>query len=323
MRTWDFRSAPTLLNYRSMRTRTALLFLVLLLASVAAPLAYAADVPVLDGSFHIVPDASDIDPLCPAGAPLSYGAVMEIIQRFMNAAISFGILICVIIIAWSGFLFITSVTNPESRNKARGMLTNAGIGLLIVLSAWLMVDFVMKVLYSGPDGTEGKFGPWNSILGTGPACIIGRPTQALFTGEITAVEVTAPVVAGQTSDGFFTYQPGIQAQRVHASAKLNTLLSCMATKVPARVGNISSISDSAIINGTKTFQQCAASGCAHTKNSCHYGGSKCVGSSYAVDFGDEQNIPALTAAARACGADYVGNEGNHLHVSVGAGCSCN
>ncbi len=166
--------------------RLLLLILPLLLfVSAVVPVAHAADIPLLDSSFHIVPDAHDLDASCPVGAPLSFGAVLEIIQRMMNAAISFGILIFVIIMTWGGFLMITSVTNPEARSTARGMLTNAAIGLLIVLSAWLIVDFVMKTLYSSTgEDTAGVFGPWNSILNGGKACVLATETKPLFSGPI-------------------------------------------------------------------------------------------------------------------------------------------
>lgn len=305
-----------------------LLIVPVLLLSGIAPMVHAANIPVLDSNFHIVPDAHDLDPLCPVGAPLSYGAVLDTIQRGMNAAISFGILIFVIIMAWAGFQFIMSVTNPEARSHARGMLLNAAIGLMIVLSAWLIVDFVMKTLYigAGNGDTAGAFGPWNSILNGGNACVIAHTPQSLVSGGIyVAPPQQGTGIGGGTGtyDGSFTYQSGIQAQKQHASAKLAGLLSCMATKVPAGVGQISSISDSKIVKNEKTFAQCAQGQCTHTAGSCHYGGKTCVGSSYAVDFGDEQNIPQLSAAARACGADYIGNEGNHLHVSVGSSCGCN
>lgn len=295
---------------------------------VAAPLAHAAATPLFSSDFHIVPNAQDIDPLCPEGAPLSYGAVLELIHRFMNVGVSVGIVVCTLIIMWAGILLITSSTNPEAKSTARKMLGNAALGLLIILSSWLIVDFVMRALYSGEDGTKGKFGPWNSILNGGAACVIARPNQTLFSGSITAavpvVNTIDPGYEGPgTSDGHFTYQAGIQAQKSAASPKLNALLTCMASRVPRGVGQISSISDNQIQTGKKSFQQCAASGCAHAAHSCHYGGKTCIGSSYAVDFGDEQNTATLTAAARACGATYVGNEGNHLHVSVGASCGCN
>ena len=187
-----------------MRTRT-IIFSLLFLTSVFLPgvVALAATMAVLDSSFHIVPSANDLDPACPADAPLSFGAVMEIVQRLVNAGISFGILIFVIMMAWGGFLFITSAVNPESRNTARKMLGNAALGLLIILSAWLMVDFVMKTLYN-PNASAGgtKFGPWNSILGDGPACVLSSTTLPLFSGSITAtpgIRTTPPDESGEGS----------------------------------------------------------------------------------------------------------------------------
>ncbi|MDQ1299941.1 MAG: hypothetical protein QG636_609 [Patescibacteria group bacterium] len=262
-----------------------------------------------------------------------FGGVLAIIQNAINFIIGLSIIVATIIIAWAGGLYMLSATNPESRSTANKMLINAAVGLVIVLSAWLIVDFVMKTLYGG------QFGPWNSILmgDSGDSCVIAKPTSPLFSGDIFAVPgqggsdgATTPPLEG--ADGIFDYQEGISAQARHASQPLNTLLTCMAQRVPANVGQISGISDSRITSGAKTFSQCVVEGnsrqggtCNHGKNSCHYGGSRCTGSSFAVDFGDEQNTGVLSAAARACGADFVNPEGSHLHVSVGQanGCNCN
>lgn len=271
----------------------------------------------------IVPEVCRI---CPCG----FGGVLAIIQNLINFLIAISIIIATLIMVWAGVMYIMSATNPESRSTANKMLMNAVIGIMIILSAWLMVDFVMKTLYGG------QFGPWNTILlgGTGDSCLEEKPVDSLFSGGILAVPgqgytggaTTEPM---EGNDGQFTYQSGIAAQARHASQPLNTLLSCMAQRVPANVGQISSISDSSIANGSKTFEQCVAGGCAHSAGSCHYGGRQCTGSSFAVDFGDgdtgSSNLTYLTAAARACGADFVNPEGTHLHVSVGrsSGCSCN
>lgn len=312
-------------------------YLPLLLAVffLAAPFAHAAGLPLFSSDFHIVPDAHDIDPLCPVGAPLSFGAVLELIQRAMNVGVSVGIVAFTLIFMWSGILLMTSSTNPEAKSTARKMLGNAVLGMLIILSSWLIVDFVMKTLYNPSASFSGKaIGPWNSILQGGGACVIARPPKALFSGSLTAaaptVNPTDPGGTGPvTSDNIFSYDPGIQSQKSTASSELNTLLGCIAGKVPAGVGRISSISDNKISGGQKTFAQCAAEGnqavggtCAHTKNSCHYGGKTCVGKSYAADFGDDQNASVLRAAAIACGADFTGFEGTHLHVSVGKACGC-
>jgi hypothetical protein len=254
--------------------------------------------------------------------------------------ISLGVIAATLALAYAGFVWMTSGGNPEARNKGRDLLLNVVIGLVILLSAWLVIDFVMKTLYN-PDITTSdgnKFGPWNSILqGTaGDQCIAVTKPKAIGgiigstatgalggTGNQLAPVTPQPAPSGGLLGTTFTYDPGIAVQAKNASAPLSGVLSCMAGKLPSGVGRISSISDSAITSGSKTFAQCAASGCAHTAGSCHYGGKTCIGQSYAVDFGDDQNIGVLTNAAQACGAKTL-NEGTHLHVSIGlaSGCGC-
>ncbi len=141
----------------------------------------AATLPLLDPDWHLVPDAHDYDADCPVGAPLGFGGVLQGLQNLMNAGISLGVIICVLIIAFAGFLWILTPTNPENHSKARAVLTNAAIGLLILLSAWLIVDFVMKLLYRG----DTYFGPWNEILTGGDICVVANDNvKSLVSGEI-------------------------------------------------------------------------------------------------------------------------------------------
>lgn len=272
---------------------------------------------------------------CPCG----FGGVMAIIQNVMNLIISVAIIFATFLIAWAGFTFITGASNAEKRGQASKMLINAAIGLVIVLSAWMLVDFVMKSLYGG------QFGPWNSILSdgiiNGAECIVAKPNKALFSGDIVAIPgvgsdwgsgsgvVVDPGTLEGGADGQFTYQEGIQAQRDNASPALEAMLRCMANKVPANVGQISSITAKGIESGQVTMAYCAANGsarnaaCAHTANSCHFGGRTCVGQSYAVDFGDEGNSAALIRAANLCGAKNAGiHNNNHVHVTVENNCGC-
>lgn len=126
-------------------------------------------------------------------------------------------------------------------------------------------------------------------------------------------------------DNKLEYQPGIKSQLPHASPKLNTLLGCMANKMPGNIGEVSSISDSRIVSGKATFEYCAGTGaCAHERHSAHYGGTKCIGKSYAVDFGDEKNFAEIRDAAYACNpiANVV-HEGDHVHISVIKNTGCN
>ncbi len=145
--------------------------------------ALAADLPLFTTGWSIVPEACRT---CACG----FAGVMGTVQNLMNGSISLGVLIAVGIMAWAGFLYITTPANPEARSQANKMLINAVVGFLIIISAWLIVDFVMKVLYSGPDGQSGAFGPWNSILTGGEICVSSIEPKALFSGSITAGQLT-------------------------------------------------------------------------------------------------------------------------------------
>jgi hypothetical protein len=299
------------------------------------PLLFAVFLLPLVADAQFGPIVPEVCRQCPCG----FGGVLAIIQNLVNFIIGIAIIFATIIIVWGGILYVLSPANPENRNTANKMLINAVVGILITLSAWLIVDFVMKTLYGG------QFGPWNTILlnGSGPSCVEARENTPLFSGDI----AVTPGAGGNNltpgnegsfnpttgphpdADNRFTYDSGISNQVVHASPRLRQLMSCMAARVPADVGRVSSISDNRIVSGSKTFAQCRdggqSAGCAHSARSCHYGGRCNVENSYAVDFGDEQNANTLRAAAQACGADYIGFEGTHLHVSVGqsVGCQCN
>lgn len=156
-------------------------FLVATLVVLLLPMHVQAGMPLFDPTWHIVPNAHELDAKCAEGAPLGFGGVLQLIQNLMNAAVSVGILISVLVIAFAGILWILTPTNPENHSRAKKILMDAVIGLLIILSAWLIVDFVMKTLYNGD--TAG-WGPWNTILIGGDYCITAKTVTPLFSGSI-------------------------------------------------------------------------------------------------------------------------------------------
>jgi hypothetical protein len=48
--------------------------------------------------------------------------------------------------AWAGFLYMTSAGNPSRASRGRQIFTNVGIGLVIILAAWLIVYTITSVL---------------------------------------------------------------------------------------------------------------------------------------------------------------------------------
>lgn len=133
------------------------------------------------------------------------------------------------------------------------------------------------------------------------------------------------------------FQKGIEKQCSHISPFLWQLLDCMRQKLPAGIGEISSISDSRIFNNTcnwcdpddGTPGKCAhccrgnnGGSCKITSISAHYGSQNCRGSSYAVDLGDEQNYFYLRKAAQECKASFINFEGNHIHIDIAKQSGC-
>lgn len=159
----------------------------------------AAAVSLLLPTSVLAAPATFFGPIVPEicrSCPCGFGGVMQIIQNVMNLGIAISILVAVAIMVWGGILFIVSATNPESRSTANKMLINAAVGLCIVLSSWLIVDFVMKTLYGG------TFGPWNTILTeTGTDCLVAKPTKPLFEGDILAIPGQGTVVDDTPAGG--------------------------------------------------------------------------------------------------------------------------
>lgn len=155
---------------------------------------------------------------CPGIQAPGWGCVFDAIQNLMNMGISFACLIMVLVLMYAGFLFMQSATNPETRSKAKSVLINAFIGFVIVLAAWLIVDFFMKTLYGG------QFGPWNSILsgGTGSQCIVATPTKSIFTGpSITAKPASGP--GSSAAGGAGVVAPGNGASGLNVGAAISWL----------------------------------------------------------------------------------------------------
>lgn len=82
-----------------------------------------------------------------AYAQTSSGSVNNIIT-FIKSIIGFitaaGTVVCSLIIAYGGFKYMTSVGSPDSMETAKKTMWNAGIGLVIILAAYLITGVVSQ-----------------------------------------------------------------------------------------------------------------------------------------------------------------------------------
>jgi len=122
----------------------------LIIVTAAAPLilplaAHATGIPFFGA---IVPTAAQT---CAAG----FGALADIVNNLIAFAITIGIVfVAPLSIAYAGFLYVVNPVNPSSIGKAKKILLNTIVGIVIALAAWLIVDTVLTVLTAKGQGVD-------------------------------------------------------------------------------------------------------------------------------------------------------------------------
>lgn len=100
--------------------------------------------------------------------------LVTIIGRIINVALGFLGIILLVLMLYAGFVWMTAAGDAEKIAKAKKIITNALIGLVIIASAWAITSFVMGFFASeeGLGGGKGT-GPGGSgfQLATGASCL--------------------------------------------------------------------------------------------------------------------------------------------------------
>lgn len=84
-----------------------------------------------------------------------------------------------LVFVFGGLRMVMSAGDTHVVSEARGMMTNAIVGFIILLSAWLIVDTVLKLVISDEGSVAQKLGVWNTI-----ECVTLPPTNAVSTGTV-------------------------------------------------------------------------------------------------------------------------------------------
>jgi len=109
---------------------------------------------------------------------LGSASPLAIVINIIQIALSFLGFIAVVIVIYAGFLWMTSGGNEDKLTEAKRWLKNGVIGLIIILSAWGLVTFVIKklldvtgaTLTTNITDTTGSFN--NLSLGAMGSCVI-------------------------------------------------------------------------------------------------------------------------------------------------------
>ena len=102
--------------------------------------------------------------------------IRVIIARIIEAALGLVGVIMVGLIVYAGFLYMTSAGDPAKVGTAKKIITQAIIGLLIILSSLAITEFVIRSLTGALFGGPGT--------GTGPGGVIDPLSGALGNGII-------------------------------------------------------------------------------------------------------------------------------------------
>jgi cysteine-rich repeat protein len=112
-----------------------------------------------------------------------------IVGNIIRYALGFIGIVLVCFVVYGGFLWMTAEGNPEKVDKAKQVLINAAIGLVIILLSWSIATFVLSALTGASGGGSGGSGAGG---GSGSGSGLGGSASSLF-------EITSFSPDGETS----------------------------------------------------------------------------------------------------------------------------
>jgi hypothetical protein len=81
-----------------------------------------------------------------------------IIGTFIKAALSFVGVIFLVLVIYGGFLWMTAGGNEQNVTKAKGIITSAIIGMVIIAAGYALTSFILTSVVSATQGTDGSAG---------------------------------------------------------------------------------------------------------------------------------------------------------------------
>ena len=79
----------------------------------------------------------------------------QIVGGYIKAAVGLLGIILVVLIIYAGFLWMTAAGNEDKVKKAKGILSNAVVGLVLVFAAYAITDWVISAIIGGDSSSSG------------------------------------------------------------------------------------------------------------------------------------------------------------------------
>lgn len=112
-------------------------------------------------SFAQTGAGSEYDLVTCSGPDCNLCTAVDMVDNIVDLLFTLLSVAAVLVLVFAGFKLVVSAGNPGAMSAAKSMITSVIVGFIIVLSAWLIVDTVMKALIS----EDIDFGVWNEIDG--------------------------------------------------------------------------------------------------------------------------------------------------------------
>ncbi len=241
---------------------------------------------------------------------MNFGQLLQLIINYSLYILGIAVFVMVF---WAGFEWFSAAGNLGSVSKAKQRITNAVIGAILLVGAYV-------ILYTiNPDLVGGTFE------------LTGIPTRPGAGATGTLPEGASCQNEQSLATAYGTRYPQPAGTQYGGAPELDVLVNCL-----LQDPNVSSLTDrnqlysyertNTACNYTRGNAVCGA--CAHATNSCHYGGSNGTNGSLAIDFnasntsanGEQQLYNAIRARATACNINNpdqrIRFETNHTHVST-------
>ena len=92
-----------------------------------------------------------IIPCGKSGPDCDYKSLISLGNNIINFCIIIGTSVFCLVFMYAGYLYLTANGDTGQIGKAHGLFWNAIIGFVIMLSAWLIIDFILTNLIKSTD----------------------------------------------------------------------------------------------------------------------------------------------------------------------------
>ncbi|HTM68498.1 MAG TPA: hypothetical protein VL426_04305 [Candidatus Binatia bacterium] len=79
-------------------------------------------------------------------AGLTSKPLPQLVGSFIAAALGLLGVVLVVLVVYAGFIWMTAQGNEEKIKKAKGMITSAVVGMIIIFAAYAITNFVVDAL---------------------------------------------------------------------------------------------------------------------------------------------------------------------------------